>query len=278
MSNSLRITVLIENKSSGPGLKAEHGLSMWVETGGFRFLFDTGQSSAFISNAAQLGIKVADADAVAISHGHYDHTGGLGALLKAFKPPAFHLHPNARRERYIRMGDPPHKSIGMPSHSLEEIGRVGIKAQWTTAPTRLTEKIGLTGPVPRLTDFEDVGGPFFMDAACGIPDDICDDQAAWVETEDGIVVLLGCAHSGVVNTLDYVSGILGERRIKAVIGGMHLLLADERRLRETISALRRYKVGLLAPCHCTGDHAIAYIREHFAGEVLQLGGGSRLQI
>lgn len=105
-------------------------------------------------------------------------------------------------------------------------------------------------------------GRFFLDPDCQIPDVLKDDQALWFNTQKGIVVLLGCAHAGVVNTVEYVAELTGAFNIHAVIGGMHLGSANQDRLRFTVSALQRYEVQVVAPCHCTGQTAMAYLAEH----------------
>jgi 7,8-dihydropterin-6-yl-methyl-4-(beta-D-ribofuranosyl)aminobenzene 5'-phosphate synthase len=110
----------------------------------------------------------------------------------------------------------------------------------------------VTGPVPRLTDFEDTGGPFFLDEACTKPDTLEDDQSVFFDTIEGTVVLLGCAHSGVINKLRYIRQLTDNRPIRAVIGGMHLVGASPHRIERTIEELQRIGVERLAPAHCTG--------------------------
>ncbi len=124
----------------------------------------------------------------------------------------------------------------------------------------LTDKVGITGPVPRLSSYEDTGGPFYLDPEGTTPDLIEDDMALWIETPEGTVVCLGCAHAGVVNTLEHICGLTGHRRLRAVIGGFHLMSAGRERLDQTVEALRRLSPALLAPCHCTGDSATAHLR------------------
>ena len=109
-------------------------------------------------------------------------------------------------------------------------------------------------------------------------DAVPDDQAVWVETANGVVVLLGCAHAGVVNTLDYIASLVGVPRFRAVIGGMHLLNADEARLRKTAEALERYGVALIAPCHCTGDKAVHYFKDRFDEALVCLAAGRVLEL
>jgi len=144
----------------------------------------------------------------------------------------------------------------------------------TTKPTQVTNHLWVTGPIPRHTSFEDTGGPFFMDEDCHVKDPITDDQAIWIETAEGVVVLLGCGHSGVVNTLDYVAELSGAKQFHAIIGGVHLLNATVERLEATIDALKHYHVKLIAPCHCTGDAPASLLAERLPAEYVRAGAGS----
>ncbi len=270
MNNTVRITVLMDNKAA-TGLAAEHGLSLWIEADGMALLMDTGQSGAFARNAESIHIRPADADAVILSHGHYDHSGGLSEVLPAMSAPAIYLHPAARQPRFsIREGIA--KSNGMPpaaSVALEDMLVPGC--HWVRQPVRLTPRIGLTGPIPRETSYEDAGGPFFLDPEGTVPDLIEDDMAIWIETAAGLVVCTGCCHAGLVNTLNWIREQRPGLPICAVIGGLHLAAAGEARMRQTISALWAMDVQQLIPLHCTGEAAVAELHDALGERVLTTG-------
>jgi len=255
-----KITVLMDNRAQ-PGLLAEHGLSLWIEADGMKLLLDAGQSGAFARNAESMGIRLADADAIILSHGHYDHTGGLPDVLPAMKAPIIYLHPAALQPRFsVREGMA--KPNGMPmaaSAALEDLPVPGC--HWVRQPVRLSPCIGLTGPIPRETGFEDTGGPFFLDAQGTQPDMIDDDMALWIEADNGLVVCTGCCHAGLVNTLRWVQEQRPGLPFLSVIGGLHLAAASEGRMRETIAALRSMDIRQLIPLHCTGDAAVAQLQE-----------------
>jgi 7,8-dihydropterin-6-yl-methyl-4-(beta-D-ribofuranosyl)aminobenzene 5'-phosphate synthase len=256
MIHQLRITTLVENTVGRPDLLAEHGIAFWVEADGFRLLFDTGQGKVLGHNARKLGVPLDSADAVAFSHGHYDHTGGLAEVLGARPDVPIYLHPAAREPKYARGPRPPHRAIGMPEPAEAALRSHRGPITWTRGPTEIRPGMVLTGEIPRRTQFEDVGGPFFCDAECQTPDPLADDQALCIETPSGAVVVLGCAHSGVVNSLDYLAELTGASRFRAVLGGMHLVRADAERLDATIAALQRYDPRVLAAGHCTGPRAV----------------------
>jgi 7,8-dihydropterin-6-yl-methyl-4-(beta-D-ribofuranosyl)aminobenzene 5'-phosphate synthase len=271
----LEIVVLAENTVRRAGLLGEHGLAFWINADGRRLLFDTGQGKVLQENARQLGILLGGIEAVAVSHGHYDHTGGLHTALERARRANIYLHPAGLHKKYARQDKPPHRSIGIPSPDEQSIRHRARNLTWTTQPTEIVPGVWVTGEIPRMTDYEDAGGPFYTDRTCTQPDPLADDQALYVESANGIVVLLGCAHAGVVNTLEYVSRITGRKRIHAVLGGMHLLRASRRRIEATGDALERFKVRVIAPGHCTGVAAVAYLWNRFPSQVNECAAGSR---
>ncbi len=262
------VTVLSDNRAAY-GLEAEHGLSLWIETAGHKILFDTGRGEAMLRNAEALGIDLGLADCVVLSHGHYDHTGNVSNVLGRAGHARLFLHPGAVQARYS-IHDAP-KPIGMPKASEEAVRSLPDSRRcWVSNPWALAEGVMLTGPVPRVTAYEDTGGPFFLDAAGKDADVIRDDLSLWIETPAGLVVCLGCCHAGVVNTLRHSMGLAGENRVAAVIGGMHLAYTTETRLERTAEALKEYAVSKVIPCHCTGDAACAYLEGHL-GTAVQPG-------
>jgi 7,8-dihydropterin-6-yl-methyl-4-(beta-D-ribofuranosyl)aminobenzene 5'-phosphate synthase len=272
------ITVLVENTANQRGLLAEHGLALWIERGGRRILFDTGQGMALAHNADKLGIDLSAVNDVALSHGHYDHTGGLLAALSDFSRATVYAHLTALRDRFAQHPRNGARSVRSPIESFDWLrSRVGRIVLIGTRPVELGEGIWLTGQIPRRNDFEDTGGAFYFDQACTQADMIVDDQALYMETDDGLVVLLGCAHAGVVNTLDYVCTLTGENRMHAVCGGMHLLNANEHRLEQTIRKLRELDVQRIGLAHCTGFAAMARLHHELPNRCFHCVTGTRIE-
>lgn len=272
-----RLVVLVENTASGRGILAEHGLSFWIERGARRVLFDAGQGYALRHNAQQLGIPLETADALVLSHGHYDHTGGLGEVLDEIPAARIFCHPFALSSRYVRSADGSVREIGMPRGVAEKI-RVLENTVWTQAPTEIFPGLSVTGPIPRANGFEDSGGAFYQDEACRRPDAFPDDQALFLEAKQGTWVLLGCAHAGVINTLNYVRELTGNRPLCGVIGGMHLVSADQERLGRTVEELCRMGVRCLMPAHCTGFHAMARLWQEFPEEYIPCPAGAAVDL
>jgi 7,8-dihydropterin-6-yl-methyl-4-(beta-D-ribofuranosyl)aminobenzene 5'-phosphate synthase len=265
MADSIRITVLIENTAFGRGVVGEHGLAYWIEAGGKKVLFDTGQTpGCLVQNAEILGVDLASTDAIVLSHGHYDHTGGLEEVLETARKPHLYLHPGALARRYSRKRDGSCSEIGIPRALTESrLQELTSSLVWTEEAIEVVPGVSATGYVPRMNDFEDTGGAFFLDEGCRNPDPIEDDQAVFFDTVEGTVVLLGCAHAGVVNTLRHVQSLTGGGRVHAVIGGMHLVSASPERMDRTVEALKSFAPPRLAPVHCTGARAKARLAKEF---------------
>ena len=265
---TLKITLIVDNHA-GEGLSAEHGFSLLIETlGGRRILFDTGAGEALKDNVSELDVEISSIDTVVLSHGHYDHTGGLPFVLGSARKVEVYCHPSAFLPRYS-IEDGKAKPVGLPRDSARVLDRLpDDRLRWVNGPVKLTEAIGMTGPVPRETSFEDVGGPFYMDTKGEIPDRLEDDASLWIDTPAGLVVLTGCCHSGIVNTINCVFEQSGRTKLLAVIGGLHLVNADETRLKETMKALKSYAPELIVPCHCTGEKAVERLRSVFGERVL----------
>ncbi len=272
------ITTLAENSVHRPGLLAEHGVSFLVEADGLRVLFDSGQGKVLLKNAGELGISLEGLGAIAVSHGHNDHTGGLSDVLRLPGSPLIYLHPDAVGPRVSRQDVPPHRRIGMPDSCLRALEDAGNRIVWSRSQTAVGPGVFVTGSIPRANDFEDTGGSFYRDEACRHADDLADDQALVIDSPAGLVVLLGCAHAGVVNTLEYVLRVTGRTSVHAVIGGMHLLRASARRIEATAAAFVEFGVHEIAPCHCTGFEATSYFRHRFGKRCIQCSVGSESRI
>jgi 7,8-dihydropterin-6-yl-methyl-4-(beta-D-ribofuranosyl)aminobenzene 5'-phosphate synthase len=253
-----RLTILVDDLSGSNGLAGEHGFSCLIERGSQRILFDTGQTGLVLANAKLLGADLNSVESIVLSHGHYDHTGGLRELFEMGIGANLYAHPEAFCPKYVRDKNGSFRFIGMPVTLNDVRSHCGIV--WTRHPIEIAEGIFVTGPIPRTTNFEDTGGRFFVDDAGRQPDLLPDDQAVFWESREGIVVVLGCAHAGVINTLNYICEWTGKKSVYAVLGGMHLLTADTARQAATNESLRNLNIRILGPMHCTGQETMSYFQ------------------
>ncbi len=245
----MKITLLADHKET-PEFRAEFGLAMLLNYRNRPYLFDTGAGAALLPNLRQAGIAPDSIQKVILSHGHSDHTGGLKDL--------------SPREIYACRG------IAMPHYSRHDDGKVHcltmpdaakkVLAQTLFHPVSAFQEIArgvfLTGPIPRDTA-EDCGGNFFHDNACKIKDEIPEETA--LLTAGGVLVT-GCCHAGILNTLFFCQKIHPEIKIHTVVGGLHLRRADAARLALTAAYFKRIGLRRLALLHCTGETAVAYLK------------------
>ena len=272
-----KITVLAENTAKGMDVVGELGLSLWIETDDTCVLFDTGQGMALPRNATVLGIDIGQANTLVLSHGHNDHSGGLEHALATAPHARLAMHPLAASPHFSFTNGKSHK-IGMSESAREAVLAHNDSVILTSEPTELAPRLFATGAVPRITAFENTGGPFYLDDEGKVPDPIEDDQALWLDGPNGITVIVGCAHAGIINTLNMVRSLNPGRPIQTVIGGMHLGSADQARMDKTVTALREFDIQRLLPIHCTGFAAAARLWHEFPGRVRISPVGSRIEV
>ncbi len=246
----MKILILAEDTAPGDGImECEHGFSAFVEFRGKSVLFDTGQSGMFIRNAEKQGLDLAKTDFVVISHGHYDHTGGLPDLLNGYD--TGHMTFVANPGIFDKKLHGSREYIGCPI-GRKEVETAFGKCIFTTEAVEFSPGIVFLGEVPRI--YEDPGtcADHIQDGKT-VPDPVKDDSALVFRTDKGVVLLTGCSHSGILN-LAKEAGKYG--MIYSVTGGFHLTGADEKRMNAVISGLSSMGISELRPGHCTGEHAV----------------------
>lgn len=271
----ISLTILSENTVRGAELLGEHGLSYWIETDAHCVLFDTGQGMVLEKNAAKLGIDLQRADAIVLSHGHYDHVSGLPYALEAAPNATLWFHPAATEKKFIRSTKGTARRISTKLMEDADFGSMR-KIHRVTEPTEVVPGVWVTGGIPRITDFEDVGGPFFLDDALSLPDPILDDMAIFLPSSAGLSVIFGCAHAGAINTLNHIHRHTGTLPVHTLIGGLHLASASPERMERTISSLRTLAPQRMGFCHCTGASAIHRLWSEFPDACQEVHVGKQL--
>lgn len=264
MSKKLEITILAENNVEKRDLLAEHGLSLYFKYNDREYLFDTGQGKVLFANAEKLGIDLNKIDTVFLSHGHDDHTGGLRKLLN--------LKPEVRVFAHSKIFAKKYKKVGT---ELEFIGTVLQKNElenFEAAEDTVTAAPGLynTGVI-KASSKNYINPRYVVKENDKEKIDLFnDDTSLYLESESGIVILLGCSHKGFKNIIDQIKADVGDKKIRAIIGGMHLKRASSEKIEDLIDYLAQLDFELLVPIHCTGREAAVKFKQAF-GEKVKLG-------
>ncbi|MDD4136696.1 MAG: MBL fold metallo-hydrolase [Methanoregula sp.] len=258
MTSQLSLTVLVDNTTlTDQDLMGEAGLSFLIETAGKKCLFDTGLSGLFLTNAEKTGVDLEDLDFLVLSHGHIDHTGGLPTLARHLagagpangksRVPELIAHPRCfwQKENDGRINGSPVRD--------DEVRRefpvnVSVKPVW------MTDDLVFLGEIPKRFAFEQGDpGKRIVHTPDGNtePDYLTDDTALAFRSAEGLVIITGCSHAGICNITEYAREVCGEKHVRDIIGGLHLLSPDPKRFLKTGKYLNRLHLNALHACHCT---------------------------
>jgi len=272
------MSVLCENTAGVPlRVIGEHGLSILIERGEDALLFDTGQGVGLVSNASYLGKDLSKAGCIALSHGHYDHTGGLGACLDQTPTARVFGHPDLFTERFALMGEGQEERalyIGIP-FSREDLEKKGAAIDLSSAFQEILPGIFSTGEIPRPPGWKSWDQrPVIKDGQGWKPDPFRDDLSLLVETSKGPVLVLGCGHAGLEHILARLGEVTGLDRLHAVIGGTHLGQAGRPEWEYASGLLEQWRVEKVAVSHCTGFFAASFLASRLGERVVHAPAGS----
>ncbi len=278
---SVKLTILCENcveKASPYGLLGEYGFSCLVETTSGTYLFDTGGGLTIINNADRLGVDLRRLDGIILSHGHFDHTGGLKLVLEKTGPVAVYAHPGLFSRRFSSHGGPL-RNIGI-AWNQAELETLGADFLLSRDPVEIAENLLLSGRIPRTNPHETGDPRLVIEVAHGKHDSdpLEDDLSLFLRTDKGLVLLLGCAHAGLINIIDHAIRMTGEKRIHAIVGGTHLMFSGEAQLKATMDRLQSENVTHIGASHCTGRNGALALAARFGGRFFSASVGASLEV
>ncbi len=254
----MKITILVDNTALFDRMfVAEHGFSAFIEVEGKKILFDTGYSDAVLKNAGKMKIDLLNLDYIVLSHGHFDHTGGLWHIVHLFMEAVIEDTPH----RLPRLIAHPCCFLPRPKLPLGDIGSVLTAEEVQRImpldrvkdPGNITPNLFFLGEIERKFSFETTlpGSRRIVMPDGSVQEDfLIDDTSLAYRSREGLVVITGCAHAGICNTVEYAKKICGENRLIDIIGGLHLRGAGTQ-LDGTLAYLRELRLSSLHACHCT---------------------------
>jgi len=278
---SIRITILCENLVGRRVGLGEHGFSAFIETDRGDYLFDTGGGRSIVANSLALDKDLRTVQKIFLSHGHYDHTGGLPEVLKLKGNVEVHAHPHVFLDRMAVLkenGKETKRFVGIPYKKgyLESLGANFIS---NSDFLEVEKGVFLTGEVPRKTSFEKPDPRLFSEINGKTePDVFLDDQSLIMESEKGFILVLGCAHSGMINIIHHVINKTGKQKFYAILGGTHLDFLTPEQLEESIKALKKMNIERIGVSHCTGMKAACRLLQEFGDRYFYGCVGSVLEI
>jgi 7,8-dihydropterin-6-yl-methyl-4-(beta-D-ribofuranosyl)aminobenzene 5'-phosphate synthase len=274
---SVRITTLSENTAQ-LGFLGEWGLSILLETGNCKVLLDTGMSISAVHNADLMGIDLSTIDKIVLSHAHGDHTGGLREVLRRVRKGVEVIaHPDIWIPKYVHYGKIS-RYAGIP-YVKEDLVALGATFNLSKAPVRISDDITTTGEIEMTNDYETIDDRLYLKKDTRmIPDPLADDLALIIRTSEGLALITGCAHRGIINTVRHVQKLTKGEYIHTIIGGMHLMVASPERIEKTARELKELGLQRLGVSHCTGFNASSVLARELGDVFFLNNAGTQLTI
>lgn len=280
----MKIKALIENKSSDNKYKAEHGLSIYIDTGVIKILVDTGESGAFIENAIEMGVEITDIDVVIASHSHRDHTGGLIGFFKKNKKAKLYISKNANQQLFFRVALFIKENVSTPQ---EVFTKYGERICLVDGFSEIDENIAIISMFKRKYPIPKTNKRLLaMKNKAYVRDDFDHELAVVINNNGKLVIITGCSHSGVDNMIEEVMKHFPGYPIQTVIGGFHLMSfilpqylgEKKKKIIQLGERLLNYNIEKTYTCHCTGDRGFNILKEVMGDKIGYFKTGDELEL
>jgi len=274
----IKIIFLCENKTNSPPYIAEHGLSIYIEIDDFKLLFDTGATYIFNDNAKRLGIDLAEVDACVISHGHYDHTGGVPLFCEINDHAPVYIHKASFAEVY---GQENGKIDSEPCSilwSAKTKEKLSSRLKLTDGILKISNRVVITGEIPEKYGFESTE-TFLEKQSDGsfIADPMRHEQILVIQENNGLYVFSGCSHKGVLPAIHFVKDLFPGQKVLLFVAGMHLYHSDQKTRSRVVDGLLSSGVEAVMPVHCTGIDAICDLKAAFGDSCIVATAGGKYE-
>ncbi len=275
----IKLTFLSENKTEVAKCRAEFGLSMLIEAGGRKILFDAGFSNMFADNAKALGIDLAEVDLCVVSHGHCDHTDGFPLFGELNDRAKIYVHKDAFYPTFGLIDGVMTSFNGGIRWTPEQYGPLKDRLVLTDGPVWLDEDTVIWGTIPDVPEYKPAG-VFFLEIEPGsrVQDDLRHEQFLAIREPDGVCLFSGCSHKGIIAAIEYAKQLFPGERIKTIVAGMHLMATPADQLRRIIDRIDAEQPDVIIPMHCTGLRAITEMRIRFGERCVLAGAGFRCEL
>ncbi len=275
----IQLTFLSENKTEIAKCTAEFGLSMLIEAGGRKILFDAGYSNMFAANAKALGIDLSQVDLCVISHAHVDHTVGFPLFGRLNDHAKIYVQKDAFYPVFGAIDGVMQTVNGGITWPEEDRERLKDRLVFTDEPLWLDENTVISGRIPDVPAYKP-GGLFFVELENGerVEDDLRHEQFLAIRDDGGVCLFSGCSHKGIVAAMEYTKKLFPGERIRAIVAGMHTMATPSDRLEAILDRIEAENPDLILPMHCTGMRAISRMRERFGERCLLAGAGNVVQL